>query len=72
MSEQSQMSTSQAREILENPANRLEHLGASLFVTSADVSDWFDNYPDMREHSELIARGYTSAAIMSANGELFV
>jgi len=59
------MTPQEARALLEDPMNRLAHLGASLFATCASVQDWFDDHPEFRKHIDKVDRGYAAAGVLA-------
>jgi len=63
------MTTAEARALLEDPQNRLAHLGASLFATCADVQGWFDDHPECRKAAKHIDLGYAAAGLLVEAGQ---
>lgn len=64
------MTPERASELLECPDNRLDHLGASLFVAGTNPPDWFDEHPEYLEHVGKIRRGYQAACVLRHDGGL--
>lgn len=59
------MTRMEARTLLEDPANRMEHLGASLFAACTDVQSWFDDHPEFAACIARIDLGYAAAGVLA-------
>jgi len=59
------MTPIEARTLLEDPASRMEHLGASLFTTCANVQDWFEDHPEFKPVIARIDLGYAAAGLLA-------
>jgi hypothetical protein len=55
-----------AAAILRNPANRAQHLGASIFLAEADIVGFFADHPACLDQLSEICEGYKAAGICRA------